>query len=280
MNRFVTSDGIGLSWQQDGEGFPLLCLPGLTRDQRDFDDLAGALGGRYHLIRLTFRGRFGSDWDPDFMNYNPGREAQDVVEFLDHLGLDRVTIVGTSRGGLVAFVLGAIARHRLAGVLLNDIGPEIRPGGLEVIMGYLGLKPKAPDMPSLAAQLRERMSSAFPNLPAERWDALARRWYREEPDGSVGLTYDPKLRDAVIAAGAQPVPDLWPLFDLMADVPLAVVRGANSDLLSAATVAQMKERHPGLIVGEVAGRGHAPFLNEPEAIAALEALVEKVAASG
>lgn len=279
MSRFVTSDGIALGWEQDGSGTPILCLPGLTRDQRDFDDLAGALGGRYRLIRLTFRGRFGSDWDADFRNYNPGREAEDVVGFLDFLGLDKVTIVGTSRGGLVAMVLGAIAKPRLAGVLLNDIGPEIRPGGLEVIMGYLGLKPKAPTMAALAALLEERMAPSFPNLPPERWAALARRWYREEADGSVGLTYDPKLRDAVIAAGAQPLPDLWPLFDLLADVPLAVVRGANSDLLSRETVAAMQARHPGLIVREVANRGHAPFLNEPEAIAALDALVERVTAA-
>ena len=126
---------------------PLLCLPGLTRDNADFDDLAAALGGRHRLIRLTFRGRGASDRDPEFLNYNPGREAEDVVGFLDHLGLDRVVVVGTSRGGLVALVLAAIAKARLAGVLLNDIGPEVAPEGLAVIMTYLGDPAEGADLP-------------------------------------------------------------------------------------------------------------------------------------
>lgn len=275
MKRFVTPDGIGLAWEEEGAGVPLLCLPGLTRDNRDFDDLAAALGGRYRLIRLTFRGRGESDHDPEFLNYNPGREAEDVVAFLDHLGLDSVVVVGTSRGGLVALVLAAIAKPRLAAVLFNDIGPEVAPEGLAVIMTYLGIPPKAPTFPEVAAALKARMAPAFPNLPDARWQTLARRWFREQPGGGIGLTYDPKLRDAVEAVSAQPAADLWPLYDLLDGVPVAVVRGANSDLLTAATVAAMRERRPDLIVAEVPDRGHVPFLDEPEALAALEALVSR-----
>jgi len=274
MNRFVAPDGIGLAWQEEGAGVPVLCLPGLTRDNADFDELATALGGRYRLIRLTFRGRGGSDHDPEFLNYNPGREAEDVVAFIDHLGLDRVVIVGTSRGGLVAIVMAAIAKPRLAGVLLNDIGPEIAPEGLAVIRGYLGIPPKASTFPEVAAALKARMSPAFPDLSDARWEALARRWFREE-DGRVGLSYDPRLRDAFEAAGDAPAPDLWPLFDLLEGVPLAVVRGKNSDLLTHETVVRMQERRPDMIVAEVPDRGHVPFLDEPEALAALEALVGK-----
>lgn len=274
MNRFVAPDGIGLAWQEEGAGIPVLCLPGLTRDNSDFDELAAALDGRCRLIRLTFRGRGASDHDPNFANYNPGREAEDVVAFLDHLGLDRVVVVGTSRGGLVAMVLAAMAKPRLAAVLLNDIGPEIAPDGLSVIMSYLGIAPKATTLPAVTAALKARMQPAFPGLSDARWEALARRWFREE-DGRIGLTYDPKLRDAVEAAGAGPAPDLWPLFDLFEGVPLAVVRGANSDLLTAETVERMRERRPDLIVAEVPDRGHVPFLDEPEALAALDALLAR-----
>lgn len=278
MSRFIAPDGIALAWQEEGTGVPLLCLPGLTRDAGDFDDLAAALGGRHRLIRLTFRGRGASDHDPDFLNYNPGREAQDVVAFLDHLGLDRVVVVGTSRGGLVALVLAAIAKPRLAGVLFNDIGPEIAPGGLAAIMTYLGIVPNAPSIEIVAAALKARMGVTFPGLSDARWDVLARRWFREAEGGGVALTYDPRLRDAVEAGGAGPAPDLWPLFDLLEGVPLAVVRGANSDLLTAETVAKMQERRPDLIVAEVPDRGHVPFLDEPEALAALEALVARAEA--
>ena len=275
MKRFVAPDGIGLAWQEEGAGVPLLCLPGLTRDNADFDDLAAALGGRHRLIRLTFRGRGLSDRDSEFLNYNPGREAEDVVAFIDHLGLDRVVVVGTSRGGLVALVLAAIAKPRLAGVLFNDIGPEVAPGGLEVIMSYLGIPPKPQTFPEVAAALKARMGAAFPGLPDARWEVLARRWFREEPGGGIGLAYDPRLRDAVETLSAQPAADLWPLFDLLDGVPLAVVRGANSDLLAAETVARMRERRPDLIVAEVPDRGHVPFLDEPEALAALAALIER-----
>jgi pimeloyl-ACP methyl ester carboxylesterase len=275
VKRFLTPDGLSLAYSDEGGGLPLLCLPGLTRDNADFDDLAAALGGRHRLIRLTFRGRGASDRDPEFLNYNPGREAADVIAFLDHLGLDRVVIVGTSRGGLVALVLAAIAKDRLAAVLLNDIGPEVAPEGLATIMTYLGVPPKAQTFPEVAAALKARMAPAFPDLPDARWDTLARRWFTA-PGGGVGLTYDPKLRDAVEAVSAQPAADLWPLFDALQGVPLAVVRGANSDLLTAATVAKMRERRPDLIVAEVPRRGHVPFLDEPEAQFALDALLARV----
>jgi pimeloyl-ACP methyl ester carboxylesterase len=275
VKRFLTPDGLSLAYSDEGEGLPLLCLPGLTRDNADFDDLAAALDGRHRLIRLTFRGRGASDRDPEFLNYNPGREAADVIAFLDHLGLDRVVVVGTSRGGLVALVLAAIAKDRLAAVLLNDIGPEVAPEGLATIMTYLGVPPKAQTFPEVAAALRARMAPAFPDLPDARWETLARRWFTA-PDGGVGLTYDPKLRDAVEAVSAQPAADLWPLFDALAGIPLAVVRGANSDLLAPATVAKMRERRPDLIVAEVPRRGHVPFLDEPEALAALDALLARV----
>lgn len=272
---FTTPDGLGLAWEEEGERLPLLCLPGLTRNARDFDDLAAALGGRCRLIRLTMRGRKGSDRDSDPMNYTVPVEAGDVIAFLDFLGLDRVVVIGTSRGGLIAMVIAAMAPERLAGVLLNDIGPEIAPEGLARIMTYLGREPQARSHEEAAAALKAGMAAQFPGVSDERWLACARRWYDAGPEGLV-LNYDPKLRDAVEAASVQPAPDMWPLFDALAPVPVAVARGANSDLLTRETVERMRARRSDLILAEVPDRGHVPFLDEPEALAALATLVERV----
>jgi pimeloyl-ACP methyl ester carboxylesterase len=275
MSRFITSDGLTLAWEEQGSGLPLLCLPGLTRNARDFDDLGAALEDRHRLIRLTLRGRGASDRDPDFRNYNAAVEARDVVEFLDHLGVERAVVVGTSRGGLVAMLLGAVAKPRLAAVLLNDVGPELAPQGLANIMAYLGVPPRAADFPSVVAALQARLGPAFPGLSDERWSVLAHRWFDEGPEGAPVLNYDPGLRDAFAATADAPEADLWPLFDALEGVPVALVRGANSDLLTAETVSRMQARRPDMIYAEVPDRGHVPFLDEPEALAALEALVAR-----
>ena len=278
MKRFVTSDGLSLAYTDEGEGLPVLCLPGLTRDGADFDELAAALKGRYRLIRLTLRGRGASDRDPDPTNYNVGIEARDVAEFLDHLGLKRVMIVGTSRGGLIAMVLAATAKDRLAGVLLNDVGPELAPEGLANILSYLGIEPKAKSYEEAVEALKKRMGARFPGLTDAKWTSLARRWFDEGPEGLV-LNYDARIRDNIEATAGQAAPNMWPLFDALDGVPLAVVRGMNSDLLTAETVEKMRERRRDLIVGEVPDRGHVPFLDEPEAQAALASLVARVGGS-
>ena len=278
MKRFVTSDGLSLAYTDEGEGLPVLCLPGLTRNGADFDELAAALKGRYRLIRLTLRGRGASDRDPDPTNYNVGIEARDVVEFLDHLGLKRVMIVGTSRGGLIAMVLAATAKDRLAGVLLNDVGPELAPEGLANILSYLGIEPKAKSYEEAVEALKKRMGARFPGLTDAKWTSLARRWFDEGPEGLV-LNYDARIRDNIEATAGQAAPNMWPLFDALDGVPLAVVRGMNSDLLTAETVEKMRKRRRDLIVGEVPDRGHVPFLDEPEAQAALASLVARVGGS-
>lgn len=276
MKRFTTPDDLSLAYLDEGEGSPaLLCLPGLTRNAGDFDELAAALGGRHRLIRLTLRGRGASDRDQNFENYNVAVEARDVVAFLDSLGLERVVVVGTSRGGMIAMFLGAFAKDRLAGVLLNDIGPELAEEGLANIMSYLGVPPKARSFPEVAGALRARMGERFPSLPDAKWESLARRWFDQGPDGLV-LNYDARIRDAFEAQSQKEAVDLWPLFDALEGVPLAVVRGANSDLLTRATVEKMRARRPDLIVAEVPDRGHVPFLDEPESLAALDALLARV----
>lgn len=267
MPHFTTSDGLSLYFDDRGEGLPLLCLSGLTRDSRDFDYVLPHLAG-CRVIRLDYRGRGKSDWAEDPLSYTVPREAQDVLELLAHLGLENVAVLGTSRGGLVAMGLAMGALQMLRGVALNDIGPEIAPEGLDVIMGYLG-KPPVWSNHEDAARDRPGVMKGFVNVPPERWRAEVEKFFDKTEDG-LSLTYDPRLRDTVIAAGAQPLPDLWPMYDALAGKPLAIIRGANSDLLSPATLAEMRRRRPDAHVAVVPDRGHVPFLDEPDALAALQ----------
>lgn len=266
MPRFTASDGVSLNYEDEGEGLPLLCLAGLTRDHHDFDYVAPHLDG-VRLIRPDYRGRGQSDWaDPG--TYQIPVEGRDAIELLDHLGLERAAVLGTSRGGLIAMVLAATARDRLTGVALNDIGPEIGSEGLDVIKGYLGRNPPWKTYEE-AAEKRAAAMTAFENVPPERWDREARLLYREGPDG-LTIPYDPKLRDAVLGDGAQPAADMWPLFDALKGLPLCAIRGANSNLLTEKTFAEMKARRPDMIAATVPDRGHIPFLDEPEALDALD----------
>ncbi|MBL4806181.1 MAG: alpha/beta hydrolase [Rhodobacteraceae bacterium] len=273
MKDFITSDGLRLDYRDEGTGQVVLCLPGLTRDLTDFDELAAALNGNVRLIRLTMRGRKGSDFDPNFQNYNIVQESRDVVEFMDFMGLEKAVIVGTSRGGFIAMILAGTMPERLSGVLLNDIGPELTKDGLQRIVDYLGITPKAQNLPDLVSALQSTMLDAFPNLPPEKWGELAMRWFDVTPDG-VALNYDPTMRDAMLEQQQKPTPDLWPLFDMMAEIPLALVRGANSDLLAAEAAAEMRRRIPAMIFADVPNRGHIPFLDEPEALDALNQLLK------
>jgi pimeloyl-ACP methyl ester carboxylesterase len=271
MPTFKTSDGLALHFTDEGTGLPILCLPGLTRTTADFDYVTPHLHD-VRLIKLDYRGRGQSDWDRDWRNYNLMVEARDVTELMDHLGLEKAAILGTSRGGLLAMGLAFGAKERLIGVALNDIGPVIEPKGLEFIMGYLG-KPPASKSHVEIARAMEKNFTAFKDVPFARWMEEAVKHYRKEDDG-LKITYDPKLRNAVEEQGAQPAPDLWPFFDAMAGLPIACIRGENSDLLSEATLQEMMRRRPDMIAATAVGRGHIPFLDEPESVAALQTWIE------
>lgn len=265
MPSFTTSDGLALHYSDAGSGTPLLCLAGLTRDRRDFDFVAPHLGSA-RLIRLDARGRGRSD-RADPATYTPATEARDALELLDHLGLARAAILGTSRGGLVAMVLAATAHDRLLGVALNDVGPVVDPRGLETILAYIGRNPSHRTHAELL-KVWPDVIRGFSNVPEGRFREEIARLYDETPDG-LRITYDPKLRDAVQAAATAPAPDLWPLFDALTGLPLAVIRGANSDILAPETLAEMRRRRPDMIVAEVPDRGHIPYLDEAESLAAL-----------
>jgi pimeloyl-ACP methyl ester carboxylesterase len=273
MPSFATSDGLNIHYTDAGEGLPILCLPGLTRTTADFDDVTPHLAGN-RLIKMDYRGRGQSDFDPRWQNYSLPVECRDVLELLAHLSLDRVAILGTSRGGMNAMGLAATHRDRLLGVALNDVGPAVDPQGISAIMVYLGRNPDARTHAEAAAAL-PHVFTGFEGIPPDRWLREAEKNFVETEDG-LRFTYDPNLRNAVEAALQEPAPDLWPFFDALQGLPLACIRGANSNLLTPETLAEMRRRRPDMIVAEVPGRGHVPFLDEPEAVAALQAWVEKM----
>ena len=271
MPHFTTADGLALHYTDQGHGLPVIALAGLTRNGADFDHVAPHLPVR--LIRPDYRGRGQSDW-ADPATYTIPQEAADTLALMDHLGLARAAILGTSRGGLIAMLLAATAKDRLIGVALNDIGPEIAAAGLDVIKDYIGRNPPQKTYAEAAAA-RAKLWTHFADVPMDRWLAEVQAHYAQTPDGLV-IRYDPRLRDAVLDAGAQPVPDLWPLFDALQGLPLALIRGANSDLLTLQTAEEMARRRPDMIRADVPGRGHVPFLDEPQALDALHAWLEKM----
>lgn len=267
--HFSAADGARIAYADEGEGLPVLCLAGLTRTMGDFDYLRPHLPP-CRLIRMDYRGRGASD-RTGAATYTVPQEAADALALLDHLGVKRAAIIGTSRGGLIGMYLAAVARPRLIGLCLNDVGPVIDRAGLERIMDYVGRNPRARTHDELAAALPRNMPG-FDNVPPERWLAEARLHYTATPEG-LRITYDPVLRDAFLQAFEGPPADLWPLFDTCAGMPLALIRGANSDLLSAETTAEMLRRRPDMILATVPDRAHIPFLDEPPAVAAIRAFL-------
>lgn len=267
MTQFTAPDGARLAYTDEtiGDGPVLFCLAGLTRTGADFDYLRPHLPP-CRLIRMDYRGRGNSAWT-GAGTYTVPQEAQDALALMDHLGIARAAILGTSRGGLVGMMIAALARDRLTGLCLNDIGPVIERAGLERIKDYVGRNPAARTHEALAEALPAAMPG-FANVPHGRWLAEVRLHYTATPQG-LRISYDPALRTAFLAAFDGPPADLWPLFDACAGLPLALIRGANSDLLSSATAAEMHRRRPDMIRAEVPDRAHIPFLDEPEALAAI-----------
>ena len=273
MAHFTAGDGARIVFSDEGDGLPVLCLPGLTRGMSDFDYLAPHLPD-VRLIRLEYRGRGASDWT-GAATYTVPREAQDAVELLDHLGVAQAAVLGTSRGGLIALWLAATARARLLGLCLNDVGPVVERAGLARIFDYVGQNPGVQSHEALAARMPALMAG-FRDVPEGRWLADARRHYEAGPAG-LTIRYDPALRQAFIGAFDGPAPDLWPLWQATAGLPVAVIRAQNSDLLSRATVDRMAEMRPDLIRAEVPGRAHVPWLDEAESLAVIRAWLAEMA---
>lgn len=267
MERFRAEDGAMLAYRDEGAGLPLLALAGLSRDGRDFDYLARHLPADVRLIRLDSRGRGGSDRTGP-ATYTVPQEAKDALALLDHLGLARAAVIGSSRGGLLGMVMAATAPGRVTGLCLNDLGPVLERAGLMRIGSYIGIAPTVATLAEVADRMAAQ-SPGFARVPEIRWQEETVRHYLQGAAG-VELTYDPALRvafDQAMASG--PLPELWGLFEACAGLPLALIRGANSDVLSRATAEEMCRRRPDMHFAEVPDRGHIPFLDEPAALACI-----------
>lgn len=277
-HRFTASDGAGIAYADQGTGAALLCLSGLTRNASDFDYMLPHLPAGWRVIRMDYRGRGDSDWS-GAATYTVPREGRDAIELLDHLGIERAAVLGTSRGGMIGMFLGATAPDRLAGLCLNDVGPELDWDGLARIKDYVGRNPAAKTLEAYAAALPAG-NPGMDNVPASRWLEEAQRHALPNGRGGLKINYDPAMRESFLNAFENGSPDLWPLFDACAGLPLALLRGANTDLLSAAATTEMRRRRPDMLFAEVPDRAHIPFLDEPQSITLLHDWLTAVRASG
>ena len=279
---FESDDGLNLYYRdyaaQGGAHTPALCLTGLTRNCRDYEDLAPHIAGHHRVICPDPRGRGRSDYDPNVANYHPGTYVQDTLKLMDLLGLEKAIIIGTSMGGLMAMIMSAMAPERIAGTIFNDVGPEVSEEGIERIKSYVGVPTVAADWDEAAATVRAFAADLYPDFDDADWIRFARRIFREDGAGKIVPDYDPKIAEGLAAGSAVP-PDLWPLFDAVSQRPLLVIRGAHSDILSADTLARMQKRSPEMRVAVVPARGHAPTLDEPDAVAAIDAFLAALRAA-
>jgi pimeloyl-ACP methyl ester carboxylesterase len=254
---------------------PVLCLPGLTRNSRDFEALALHVQRTRRVLSPDLRGRGRSQRDPNWQNYQPAVYLSDLAALLADAGVGRVVIIGTSLGGLLAMLIGAARPATVAGIVLNDIGPEIDPRGGGRIASYVGRNPPVRNWDEAAAQARATYGVALPDLPESAWPMLARRAF-VEVDGVPQLDMDPMIGEAVRNAAAGPRLDLWSVYAGLAGIPMLAFRGVLSDVLSAETFARMVREHPQLVAVEVPGRGHPPLLDEPECIAAIDGFLSRL----
>ena len=279
-DRFWTSrDGLKLHYR-DYPGRedrpPVLCLPGLTRNARDFENLARRLAGDWRVICVELRGRGDSAYAKDSATYNPAQYADDLAMLFEQAGIARFVAFGTSLGGLLTMILAMQAPERIAGALLNDIGPEIESAGLDRIRGYVGQGRTFPTWMHAARALEETQSVAFPDNKIADWLAMAKRVMTLSGNGRVVFDYDMKIAEPLAAAGGGVSGDLWPAIDALMGKPVLIVRGELSDLLSEATLARMVERLPEAETATVPRVGHTPTLDEPEAQAAIDCLLARV----
>lgn len=266
---YSAQDGLKLHARDYGDrqssSTPVVCLPGLSRNSRDFHELAVELSARRRVLAFDYRGRGRSGHAPDPRTYTPFTELLDTLAGMDAAGIAHAVIVGTSRGGLIAMLMGSARPAAIRGVVLNDIGPRIEAGGLLRIAGYLTHSPRPETWPHATAIVRRINETAFTNLTDAGWEAFARRLFRDD-DGKPVPDYDPRLAGLLsrnLAASRGRVPQMWPQFRSLAGFPLLAIRGENSDILSGETLDAMSAAVPAMKTLTVRHRGHAPFLTEP-----------------
>lgn len=255
---------------------PIICLPGLTRNARDFDMLAARLSAEWRVLVVNLRGRGESGYAKDPMSYVPLVYVQDVEKLLGEIGCTRYVAIGTSLGGIVTMLLAGAARETLAGAVLNDVGPDIDPAGLARIRSYVGKSNTWPTWMHAARAVADGNADAYPHYQIGDWLTMAKRLYRLNASGRIVLDYDMKIAEPFRLPGNEAGPDMWRALDRLAGVPLLIMRGALSDILPQQVAERMVAALPGSDLVTVPGVGHAPTLEEPAALAAVDALLARV----
>lgn len=277
-DRFFTSlDGQKLHYRDyrgPHEKPPILCLPGLTRNARDFEPVAERFAGDWRVIALDFRGRGLSQPDPDPSRYRPQTYAADTLKLLDQLGIADAVFVGTSLGGIVTMVMAMSDPDRIAGALLNDIGPAIDPAGIRRIASYVGKPVTFASFDEAVDRIAERNADIYPDYGRAEFERFARRILR--PPHFVEFDYDMRIADTFEQPAETPAPEAWHYFEALAGRPVTVLRGELSDLLSAETAERMATAIPDCEVVTIPRVGHTPSFDEPESLAALDRLLARI----
>ncbi|VVT15751.1 Alpha/beta hydrolase [Sphingomonas sp. EC-HK361] len=254
---------------------PIVCFPGLTRNARDYHDVASRLAGKWRVIVVEFRGRGESAYAKDPMTYVPLTYVQDVEALLADQGITRYIAFGTSLGGIVTMLLAGTGRETISAALLNDVGPEIEAAGLSRIRGYVGKSSVFPTWMHAARAIAESNADVYPDWQIADWLAMAKRLYRLNSAGRIVLDYDMKIAEPFRVPGNEAGPDMWRALDALKQIPTLIVRGGRSDVLSQATAERMARELARAELAVVAGVGHAPTLDEPVLHAAIDRLLEQ-----
>ncbi|WP_156842239.1 alpha/beta fold hydrolase [Novosphingobium aquimarinum] len=279
---WTSTDGLALHYRDyraEGAGetrVPVVCLHGLTRNARDFEELAEHIAPQRRVLCPEMRGRGDSEYTKDIATYNPQQYVEDLMVLLDQEGIDRFVAIGTSLGGLMTLSLAATTPERIAGAVINDIGPRIETSGLQRIKDYVGQGRNCPTWVHAARGLEEVQSEAYPGRDLNFWIGMAKRLMTVSGNGRIVYDYDMKIAEPFMAFEAETMPDLWPAAEALSGKPVLVVRGARSDLFSPSTMREMIERIRGAEGLTLPNVGHAPLLTEPECIDAIDRLLAAV----
>lgn len=277
-----SADGLTLHFRDypgGGTRPPVICLHGLTRNARDFENLAPHVASQgWRVLALDMRGRGDSDYSDDSATYNGLTYVGDLLALLEQERIEKFVSIGTSMGGLITMILASVQPERIAGAVLNDIGPVLDTSGLDAIKGYVGQGRSFPTWMHAARALEELHGGTFPHFDTEQWIAMAKRGMTLSSGGRIVFDYDMKIAEPILSADPdEPTPDLWPAFEALAQKPLLMLRGGMSSLLAPKAFAEMQRRAPGAAAATVPHVGHAPTLDEPEARAAIDSFLAGLA---
>ena len=297
-NRYRSADGLELYYREYGSGEQgIICLPGLSRNSKDFHDLAGHLAARYRVICPDLRGRGQSQRDPGGKTYNIIAYTQDARQLMDVAKLDKPVLIGTSLGGFISLTMAYLVPDRLRAIVLNDAGPEVDPAGVRRILGYAGERVPVSNWEQAAQQVKANYGAGLPGMPDAFWAEFARQSYIENEDGIPVIDVDPQIYSSLKSAHragkilkflnsiglvkkVRGIPvDAWESFRAVT-MPCLVLRGETSDILSAATVQKMRTIKHDLTVATIPNRGHAPLLDEAESLAAIDSFLARLSAGG